>query len=190
MLKFTVAILFVLVLFTDNGAQAQPPRGQPPRGQGMPQGRPQRPPQDRPQGGRGPGGRLPPRRPPRRNVTRVDLGCTNNSVDPVCPDDRNGDPGVWVCREKFDRLTRNMTTFSTCVSANRTLSIDECGCCGGDCPQLCTCPCDLSDGDGAGVTLVAQFRNRTVERCLPPHVAATVITRGGRRFSCDESCLN
>ena len=127
---------------------------------------------------------------PRFNATITDLDCSVSPTDPVCPEDRNGEVGIWVCRQGIDRETRNMTSFSTCTSANRTLSIDTCGCCGESCPELCKCPCELgATGEQNGVSVIVERRDNTTEtRCMDPRRALRKTVRGDR-FTCDTSCV-
>lgn len=190
MYKFNIFALFATLALIQNVADAQFRNG------GRPTAGGDRPTTGRGRpiigGGRGRPGSRPGGNRPGRNVTVVDLGCEVLATDPVCPDDRNGEPGLWVCRQGFDRRTRNMTEFSTCTSANRTLSTDECGCCEPDgCPQLCQCACDLMEtGDGVLVKGENSRTGTTMTRCMDPSRALRKITRASERYSCDTSCLD
>jgi hypothetical protein len=79
--------------------------------------------------------------------------------------------GVLVCRTLYNMYTGEKTTRTSCISTSRALSSDECGCCGGDCPAMCECSCNLPSGK-EGV-LVHQGINGT--RCAPRKIAMTII---------------
>ena len=152
----------------------------------------------RPRGGdgaRGRGGPGGPRRGPcgrpgfpRGNFTIVPLDCNPETTDPECPADKDGNPGVWVCREGFDRETGEEITYSTCANPQRGRSTDECGCCTQPCPQPCECGCDLqTENDNLGVLVIEQEGEETESHCMHPKRAFRKVTRSDH-YTCDTSC--
>ena len=89
---------------------------------------------------------------------KVENNCTILEDDPVCPLNRNEDPGVWVCRSIIDPRSGEVTdTFSTCASPDFKKETDECGCCGDECRLPCTCPCELDGVAEAGLLVDLVF---------------------------------
>jgi hypothetical protein len=119
----------------------------------------------------------------------VDLSCPDNSAsEPDCAL-RNGEPGTWLCSTIFEPFTGESDLWSTCGNATRALPLDECGCCGGVCPEECTCGCPLEGVADAGVLVtMARPSGETNEKCLAPENAISLIAKAGGRFQCTTEC--
>jgi hypothetical protein len=60
---------------------------------------------------------------------------------------------------------------------------DECGCCGGSCPQPCTCECTTLSGH-PGVLM--ENEHLGFERCFTPEQSVTKQLND--RYKCVETC--
>ena len=93
------------------------------------------------------------------DVEKVDNECSVLPEDPVCPYNKAGDAGIWVCRTTVDKETGlDSGSFSICSSPEYRLETDTCGCCPEDdsCPMPCTCPCELDGVADAGVLVLKE----------------------------------
>ena len=132
-------------------------------------------------GGRGRGGK-------KNKGSRVENDCTVIPEDPVCPFNREGDPGVWVCRTITNPDNEEETeTFSACANPEFRRETDTCGCCPGEdgCPMPCTCPCELDgvvDG-GVLVDIMSPFDSDEEDDepmsgvCLDPEMAYRKVSK-------------
>jgi hypothetical protein len=62
---------------------------------------------------------------------RVDIECTAE-IDQC--ERRNGESGVFVCRDLFHPLDGGVFEKALCIESDNSWATDECGCCGDDCP--------------------------------------------------------
>ena len=119
---------------------------------------------------------------------RVENNCTVIPEDPACPFNRNGDPGVWVCRTITNPDNEEETeTFSACASPEFRRETDTCGCCPDDagCPMPCTCPCELDGVVDGGVLVDIMFPFADSEDedesmssvCLDPDMAYRKVSK-------------
>lgn len=69
--------------------------------------------------------------------------------DYSCDLPKGDEEGMFVCRTRYHPVTGAMNKFPMCISSDRAMEGDECGCCDGDetaCPQPCGCACELGVG--------------------------------------------
>jgi hypothetical protein len=145
--------------------------------------------------------------PPGVNASLVELNCpVSNAGEPPCAFDWNGDIGSWVCRTMYHPVTGAPIEWNACVDPGKKgLSTDTCSCCGGSCPKMCPCTCELVNGSGAGSLVRVRerdfFRFSTwlsseeyqwyqVEAtlCLPAEIAISLISRPGGETTCLSDC--
>jgi hypothetical protein len=62
---------------------------------------------------------------------RVDIECTAE-IDQC--ERRNGESGVFVCRDLFHPLDGSVIEKALCIDSENAWATDGCGCCGDDCP--------------------------------------------------------
>lgn len=87
--------------------------------------------------------------------------------------------GVVVCREKVSFFGGEPTS-SRCIEADRARDSDICGCCGGECPQTCSCGCIADDGE-AGFLVENRFG---WSHCVSAEQSVTFQLGG--RYTCVE----
>ena len=95
--------------------------------------------------------------------------------------------GTWVCRTFHHPMTGEPARTSACVDEEYALFSDECGCCGGICPEDCPCGC----GDEGGVLVKSAYGNMVEPEsslCIP-HIAARFLVEAVNEVTCDESCI-
>ena len=153
----------------------------------------------RPAGGRPVGGR-PVARPdgfdgsrPAADIAFVDDICEDTTPVPTCTNTRNGE-GVWVCRSRTNPRTGETVSFSMCVPSDRGIEgVDECGCCGGECPAACTCGCIVTGRDGderldvdgnpmEGAYITVEGMDEDI--CVPKEASANLVERSNGLVSC------
>lgn len=127
---------------------------------------------------------------------------TFTTIDTVCPvesdivscqlrsDDDDEENGAYVCRTKTHRDGTNVT-LPLCAPVDKILEDDECGCCGGECPEICTaCVCEKETGRGS--------RSRTMEgvevvttdgdvECVLPFQSRYMVAKGDA--VCNTECV-
>jgi hypothetical protein len=102
--------------------------------------------------------------------------------------------GTYMCRGRrrffgLGKVTHNQTvcvpTFTNAVVGEDG---DTCGCCEGDCPQVCSCGCSYDSDD------VLLYRKRTLRRteveCVSPGKASRYTAMWPDEYSCvpDDEC--
>ncbi|KAL3933448.1 MAG: hypothetical protein SGBAC_010394 [Bacillariaceae sp.] len=88
---------------------------------------------------------------PFANASYVDIACdTEFSCDPRGPEES----GFYVCRSWTNSEGVEQSKVK-CIESDRSIEgVDECGCCGEDCPVVCdTCPCTSRRGSAGAYVL-------------------------------------
>jgi len=112
------------------------------------------------------------------------IGCDRETI---CYNDSTQTPGAWTCRSQF---TGEM---SICVPTVLGLTVgregDTCGCCGGVCPQKCSCGCTNARGTpGVMAKFNLFFGLVNFEQCLEPTVAEAATSFTTFDISCSDFC--
>jgi hypothetical protein len=120
------------------------------------------------------------------------LSGANTSDEPACAANLNGDLGVWVCRNLANPFTGESQSLSVCADSNQTIeTVDECGCCGGSCPQVCECQCTTPFGDdGVRVAMngTVMGEEAAFEVCMDSKFAVGIVGTSGSVISCVTNC--
>lgn len=133
----------------------------------------------------------------------VNSTCVNPETAPTClapnerPDAWNPPvDGVWVCRSLYHPLTGVLiANQSSCINPLRGLASDDCGCCGGVCPEACGCLCETRNGEEGVWVEFAPGGRRGIEkddeeepkqRCVPIDYAPAITA--GTRAQCVTTC--
>jgi hypothetical protein len=144
---------------------------------------------------------------PSVNASLVELNCpVSNADEPPCAFDWNGDIGSWVCRTMYHPVTGEPIEWNACVDPGKKgLSTDTCGCCGGSCPEVCPCSCELVNGSGAGSLVRVResdffsfstwassdeynwFQGEAT-LCLHTEIAVSLVSRPGGETTCLSDC--
>ena len=134
------------------------------------------------------------------NAVDEDTGAALADVPCLAGGVFNGDKvfkGTYMCREESYWLfwSRNRTKCVPTI-ANAVIGElgDTCGCCGGDCPAMCTCLCSPEEGEEDHVMVqkpVGLLGNNVEYECISPGKASRWIAdEGGDDYSCvpDDEC--
>ncbi|KAL3930341.1 MAG: hypothetical protein SGBAC_011805 [Bacillariaceae sp.] len=127
--------------------------------------------------GRGPGG-------PFANATFVDITCSSTGdLDLTCDPRGESEDGFFVCRTWTNSEGVERSKVKCIESARSIADVDECGCCGEDCPVVCdTCPCTTRHGTAGAYVLDADSANERF--CAPLNAAMMMVFKKD-----DVSCL-
>lgn len=139
----------------------------------------------RAEGGR-PGAKGGPGGGPFANSTEfVNITCTG-AIDFSCDPPRGDEEGVFVCRTWTNEETDVTKRNPRCIPTDRAIEgVDECGCCGTDCPVPCdTCPCEARNGRVGAYVLVADDDTPV---CVHAHAAMMMVYRDDE-VSCLADC--
>lgn len=118
----------------------------------------------------------------------VEISCPDVAGEPDCLAGKPGMEaveGTWVCHTYYSPITGEAQEVSACINPAMAFETDTCGCCNGECPDECSCSCDLPDGS-AGVLVTATKRDQVRELCVPSARAVSMIARSGGRVACTE----
>ena len=104
--------------------------------------------------------------------------------------------GTYMCREEsvWFFWSRNRTKcVPTITNAVIGEEGDVCGCCGGDCPRMCTCLCSGEENKEDHVLVQKPkglFGGRTEYECISPGRASRKIADEGEDYTCvpDDEC--
>jgi hypothetical protein len=118
------------------------------------------------------------------DVNFTTRNCSASAGIPECTFSREGGTGSLVCRTLFNRFTGVKETSTECIDPEKSLPLDECGCCGGVCPQECPCACDSHDGS-VGVQVLKNGESGE-GFCVPSSYATTLLARG--KVECAANC--
>ncbi|KAL3933449.1 MAG: hypothetical protein SGBAC_010395 [Bacillariaceae sp.] len=119
---------------------------------------------------------------PFANATYVDITCDAEfACDPRGPEEA----GFYVCRS-WTTSDGEEKSRAKCIAADRSIEgVDECGCCGEECPVPCdTCPCTTTRGSAGAYVL---DEDEVDPICVPLH-SAMKLTYKKDEFSCLEDC--
>ena len=126
------------------------------------------------------------------------IGCPVQNV--TTPDDaasecvvRGGEPGAWICRTLYDVVTGAPYNYTACIDVDESIGAanDVCGCCGGECPTDCSCPCDEGEGRDGDVMVLDKENPEGNGHCVNSKMAKRMVAAAGLlgpRHVCDESC--
>jgi len=134
-------------------------------------------------GSRRPGGGRPgrPAGGPFANATFANITCSGD-IDYSCDPHGESEDGVFVCRSwtNDEGVERSRVR---CIPTNRSIEgVDECGCCGNDCPVACdTCPC-TARRERPGAYVLDEDDEDPI--CLPLNLATMMVYKRD-----DVSCL-
>ena len=120
----------------------------------------------------------------------VNITCPEVTGEPECfagrPRSEEDIQGIWVCRTRKHTFFPD-TKVSACIDPSKAIENDTCGCCDTNCPDLCDCLCELSDGS-QGVLIARTRRPDSREFCVSPERAVAIIGRTNGRVGCVEEC--
>jgi hypothetical protein len=114
----------------------------------------------------------------------------------ACNLPRGDQEGFFVCRHRLHPITGENNTFPKCISPDRGMEGDECGCCGDNedaCPKPCGCTCQLPvrrDGvQREGVEVIFEGEDEEPV-CVPAMVSMRLVARSteDRMVTCVDEC--
>jgi hypothetical protein len=126
--------------------------------------------------------------------------CTVNANEPVCSVYRakkskkldTSTTGLWVCRYFTHPKTLETSNYSACIEPGNGLETDTCGCCDGQCPEMCPCVCDPEENDlideGVWVTMTSRSGKKAYQACIDASLATTLLASHDNTTSCVTTC--
>ena len=119
---------------------------------------------------------------PFANATYTDITC---SADLSCNPRGPAEDGFFVCRSWTTSEGEEKSKIK-CVPSDRSIEgVDECGCCGEECPVPCdTCPCTTRRGT-PGAYVLDEDEDEPI--CLPSDMAM-MLTYKKEEISCLADC--
>ena len=124
---------------------------------------------------------------PFANATFVDISCSSiGDLDLTCDPRGESEDGFFVCRTwtNSEGVERSKVK---CIESDRSIEgVDECGCCGEDCPVVCdTCPCTTRRGTAGAYVLDEDSPDEPF--CAPLNAAMMMVFKKDD-VSCLEDC--